>query len=145
MPELVTPELTLVRVADKEELNEYATARTAAGARVDKHLKANLSQLLGFDQVGNDRSKRWEAKDGTRGTFYNLADASRFYRADIPEAIPLFGTAAAKHRQLKLQHGITDGVDVFKKVVEGNRSSREGWFCGLPPPALATLYLMVLA
>ena len=139
MPELVTPELTLVRVADKEELNEYATARTAAGARVDKHLKANLSQLLGFDQVGNDRSKRWEAKDGTRGTFYNLADVSWFYRADIPEAIPLFGTAAAKHRQLKLQHGITDGVDVFKKVVEGNRSSREGWFCGLPPPALATL------
>ena len=32
MPELVTPELTLVRVADKEALNEYATARTAAGA-----------------------------------------------------------------------------------------------------------------
>ena len=28
MPELVTPELTLVRVADKEALNEYATART---------------------------------------------------------------------------------------------------------------------
>ena len=28
---------------------------------------------------------------------------------------------------------------MFKKVVEGNRSSREGWFCGLPPPALATL------
>ena len=47
--ELVTPELTLVRVADKEALNKYATARTAAGASVDKHLKANLSQLLGFD------------------------------------------------------------------------------------------------
>ncbi|KOO20871.1 hypothetical protein Ctob_003941 [Chrysochromulina tobinii] len=47
MPELVTPELTLVRVADKEVLNEYATARTAAGASVDRHLKANLSQLLG--------------------------------------------------------------------------------------------------
>ena len=122
MPELVTPELTLVRVADKEALNEYATARTAAGARVDKHLKANLSQLLGFDQVGNDRSKRWEAKDGTRSTFYNLADVSWFYHADIREAIPLFGTAAAKHRQLKLQHGITFGYDVFKKVVEGNRS-----------------------
>ena len=60
MPELVTPELTLVRVADKEELNEYATARTAAGARVDKHLKANLSQLLGFDQVG----KMIAPKDG---------------------------------------------------------------------------------
>ena len=45
MPELVTPELTLVRVADKEALNEYATARAAAGASVDKHLKANLSQL----------------------------------------------------------------------------------------------------
>ena len=121
MPELVTPELTLVRVADKEALNEYATARTAAGARVDKHLKANLSQLLGFDQVGNDRSKRWEAKDGTRSIFYNLADVSWFYHADIREAIPLFGTAAAKHRQLKLQHGITFGYDVFKKVVEGNR------------------------
>ncbi len=40
----VTPELTLVRV-DKEALNEYATARTAAGASVDGHLKANLSQL----------------------------------------------------------------------------------------------------
>ena len=145
MPELVTPELTLVRVADKEALDKYATARTAAGARVDYHLKGNLSQLLGFDHVGNDRSKRWEAKDGTRGTFYNLADVSWFYHADIREAIPLFGTAAAKHRQLRLQHGITDGVDVFKKVVEGNRSSREGWFCGLPPPALATLYLMVLA
>ena len=45
MPELVTPELTLIRVADKEALNEYATARAAAGASVDKHLKANLSQL----------------------------------------------------------------------------------------------------
>jgi hypothetical protein len=45
--ELVTPELTLVRVADKEALNKYATARTAAGA--GKHLKANLSQLFGFD------------------------------------------------------------------------------------------------
>ena len=139
MPELVTPELTLVRVADKEALNEYATARTAAGASVDKHLKANLSQLLGFDQVGNDRKKRWEATDGTRGTFYNLADVSWFYHADIREAIPLFGTAAAKHRQLQHQHGITDGVDVFKRVVEGKRSSREGWFCGQPPPALATL------
>ena len=34
MPELVTPELTLVRVADKEALDKdkYATARTAAGA-----------------------------------------------------------------------------------------------------------------
>ncbi len=52
----VTPELMLVRV-DKEALNEYATARTAAGASVDRHLKANLSQLLGFDQVGNDRKK----------------------------------------------------------------------------------------
>jgi hypothetical protein len=138
MPELDTPELTLVRV-DKEALNEYATARTAAGASVDRHLKANLSQLLGFDQVGNDRKKRWEASDGTRGTFYNMADVSWFYHADIQEAIPLFGTAAAKHRQLKLQHGITDGVDVFKQVVEGKRSSREGWFCGQPPPALATL------
>jgi hypothetical protein len=48
MPELVTPELTLVRVAHKEALNEYATARTAAGASVDKHLKANLSQLTCF-------------------------------------------------------------------------------------------------
>jgi hypothetical protein len=48
MPELVTPELTLIRVADKEALNEYATARTAAGASVDKHLKANLSQLTCF-------------------------------------------------------------------------------------------------
>jgi hypothetical protein len=94
---LVTPELTLVRVADKEVLNEYATARTAAGASVDRHLKANLSQLLGFDQVGNDRKKRWEASDGTRGTFYNLADVSWFYHADIQEAIQLFGTAAAKH------------------------------------------------
>ena len=35
MPELVTPELTLVRVADKEALDKYATARTAAGARVN--------------------------------------------------------------------------------------------------------------
>jgi hypothetical protein len=139
MPELVTPELTLVRVADKEALNEYATARTAAGASVDKHLKANLSQLLGFDQVGIDRKKRWEASDGTRGTFYNLADVSWFYHAGIQEAIPLFGTAAAKHRQLKLQHVITDGVDVFKQVMEGKRSSREGWFCDLPPQALATL------
>ena len=32
MPELVTPELTLVRIADKEALDKYATARTAAGA-----------------------------------------------------------------------------------------------------------------
>ena len=34
MPELFTPELTLVRVADKEALDKdkYATARTAAGA-----------------------------------------------------------------------------------------------------------------
>ena len=44
----VMPELTLIRVADKEALNEYATARTAAGASVDKHLKANLSQLTCF-------------------------------------------------------------------------------------------------
>jgi hypothetical protein len=35
MPALVTPELTLVRVADKEALDKYATARTAAGARVN--------------------------------------------------------------------------------------------------------------
>ena len=139
MPELVTPELTLVRIAHKEALDKYATARTAAGARVNYQLKANLAQLLGFDQVGSDRNKRWEATDGTRGTFYNLADVSWFYHADIREAIPLFGTAAAKHRQLKNQHGITDGVDVFKKVVGGKRSSKEGWFCGLPPPALATL------
>ena len=55
MPELVTPELTLVRIADKEALDKYATARTAAGARVNYQLKANLAQLLGFDQVGSDR------------------------------------------------------------------------------------------
>ena len=35
MSALVTPELTLVRVADKEALDKYATARTAAGARVN--------------------------------------------------------------------------------------------------------------
>ena len=58
MPELVTPELTLVRIADKEALDKYATARTAAGARVNYQLKANLAQLLGFDQVGSDRNKR---------------------------------------------------------------------------------------
>lgn len=80
-------------------------------------------------------SYRWD----TRHILQSGSDVSWFYRADIQEAIPLFGTAAAKHRQLKLQHGITDGVDVFKKVMEGNRSSREGWFCDLPPPALATL------
>ena len=45
MPELVTPELTLVRVADKEALDKYATARTAAEARVNYQLKGNLSQL----------------------------------------------------------------------------------------------------
>ena len=90
MPELVTPELTLVRLADKEALDKYATARTAAGARVNYQLKANLAQLLGFDQVGSDRKKRWEATDGTRGTFYNLADISWFYHAGIPEAIPLW-------------------------------------------------------
>jgi len=45
MPELVTPELTLVRVADKEALDKYATARTASGARVNYQLKGILSQL----------------------------------------------------------------------------------------------------
>ena len=46
MPELVTPELTLVRVADKEALDKYATARTAAGARVDYHLKGFVCVCL---------------------------------------------------------------------------------------------------
>jgi hypothetical protein len=45
MPELVTPELTLVRVADKEALDKYATVRTASGARVNYQLKGILSQL----------------------------------------------------------------------------------------------------
>ena len=45
MPELVTPELTLVRVADKEALDKYSTARTASGARVNYQLKGILSQL----------------------------------------------------------------------------------------------------
>jgi hypothetical protein len=39
------PELTLVRVADKEALDKYATARTAARARVNYQLKGILSQL----------------------------------------------------------------------------------------------------
>ena len=45
MPELVTPELTLVRVADKEALDKYSTVRTASGARVNYQLKGILSQL----------------------------------------------------------------------------------------------------
>jgi len=64
MPALVTPELTVYDIADKEALNSYAKARTAAGSRVNFALKANLEQLLEFDKVGTDRSKRWEAADG---------------------------------------------------------------------------------
>ena len=63
MPALVTPELTVYDIADKEALNSYAKARTAAGSRVNFALKANLEQLLEFDKVGTDRSKRWEAAD----------------------------------------------------------------------------------
>ena len=76
MPVLVTPERTVYRLADKAALASYVDTRTAAGHRVDYQLKANLAQLLGFDSVGKDRTKRWEAVDGARGKFYNLSDVS---------------------------------------------------------------------
>ena len=139
MPVLVTPERTVYRLADKAALASYVDTRTAAGHRVDYQLKANLAQLLGFDSVGKDRTKRWEAVDGARGKFYNLSDVSWFYHREVRVAVPLFGKAADKLRQMKEQHGLTDGKDVFKQVMEGKRTSREGWSCGLPPSALATL------
>ena len=139
MPTLVTPERTVQFIADKNALDDYAQARSAAGWLVDKHMKYNLSQLLEFDKVGEDRSKRFEVADGPRGKFYNLADVSWFYRADIRVAVPLFGKPAEKHRQMKQQHNIKEGIDVFKLVMAGKRPSKEGWSCGSPPSALATL------
>ena len=135
----MTPEQTVERIADKHALGVYAKARSDAGSRVDDQLKADLAQLLALDLFGSERSKRWEAIDGTCGKFYNLADVSWFYHAEVAVAVPLFGRAADKHRQLKQQHGITDGIDVFKKVMAGERPSREGWWSGTPPSALATL------
>ena len=139
MPTLLTPERTVQFIADKNALDDYAKARSAAGWLVDKHLKANLAQLLEFDMVGKDRSKRWEAVDAPRGKFYNMADVSWFYRADIRVAVPLFGKPAEKHRQIKQQYNIKEGIDVFKLILDGKRSSKEGWSGGPPPAALATL------
>jgi hypothetical protein len=36
---------------------------------------------------------------------------------------------------VKQQHGITDGIDVFKKVTAGEHPSREGWWSA---PSLGT-------
>ena len=76
---------------------------------------------------------------GIRGKFYNLADVSWFYHADIRVAVPLFGREADKLRQVKAQHNISDGKTVFTQVLDGKRTSREGWSCGPPPSELATL------
>ena len=98
-------------------------------------LAGNLRQLLGFDIVGCDRSKRFEA-GGTGNKFYRFEDVSWFHHPDVSTAVPLFGSQSQKHASL-MEHYKPSGLSLptFKRMLTDTAPSRvvDGWQRRPPP------------
>ena len=98
---LVTPELKVYRFADRSALIAFTKSR-----QLERHLAANLRQLLGFDEVGEDRTTRRAAAG-----WYNLRDVKFVLNTTTRLLVPLVGTVDDKLKQMQ-QHepDIDDGA-----------------------------------
>ena len=130
MPTLVTPEGRVQRIDNKAQLDEFADDRPDIGYK----LKGNISQLLGFDIIGADRSGRHEASG-----YFCVQDTftTWMYHDGVAFAIPLFGSAPQRFKQLKERASIQFSLPTFKRLVsDPGKRSEDGWWCGSPPAAV---------
>ena len=131
MPTLVTPEGRAYRIENKAQLEVFANGRTDIGYK----LKGNISQLLGFDIIGSDRSGKHEASG-----FFCVEDTftTWMYHDGMTVAIPLFGSAPQRFKQLQERASIQFSLPTFKRMVSApGKRSEDGWWCGSPPAAVA--------
>ena len=131
MPTLVTPEGRAHRIENKFQLDAFADGRTD----INYKLKGNISQLLGFDIIGSDRSGKHEASG-----FFCVEDCftTWMYHDGVTVAIPLFGSAPQRFKQLKERASIQFSLPTFKRLVSvPGKRSEDGWWCGSPPAAVA--------
>ena len=132
MPTLVTPEGCAYRIENKAELDVFADGRPQ---KIGYKLKGNIAQLLGFDIIGSDRSGKHEASG-----YFCVEDTltTWMYHDSVPVAIPLFGSAPQRFKQLQDRASIQFSLPTFKRMAStpGKRSD-DGWWCGSSPPAVA--------
>lgn len=129
MQRLVTPQLTVKFIENRAACDVYITA-----AGLDKHVAADLRQLLGFNEIPKDRKqKRLVA-------MYQLVDKLTWvYHPDVSEAVPLIGGKNKdRYEALKKEHDVTFGFAMFEKLVAGTRTPG-GWYRGGAPSAVDSL------
>ena len=86
MQRLVSPELRVYTVSDREALGELV-----AELRLDKTLAGNLRQLLGFKPVGPGRQARQVAED------WQLLESVRWLRhLESGKLVPVVGSNAIR-------------------------------------------------
>ena len=86
MQRLVSPELRVCTVSDREALSELVTE-----LRLDSTLAGNLRQLLGFQTVGTGRQARQVAGD------WQLLESVRWLRhLESGKLVPVVGSNAIR-------------------------------------------------
>ena len=130
MQRLATPQLTLKIIGNRAACDAYITA-----AGLDKHIAADLRQLLGFNELPKDgrKQKRLTA-------MYQLVDKMIWlYHPQVSVAVPLIGgTNEKRFASLKKDYDITFGFATFEKLVAGTRKAG-GWYKGVTPSAVNSL------
>ena len=134
MSTLITPapERALWHFPDKEALKEWAWDRS-----MHWKLRENLSQLLGFDDIGSSGARTGHERED----YFLLQDITWMYHEKQRDVIPLFGTGPKKYQQLTQRvTNIGFKLRKFQKMLasKGTRSD-DGWWVGEQPAAVASL------
>ena len=116
MQRLVSPELRVYTVSDREALGELV-----AELRLDKTLAGNLRQLLGFKPVGPGRQARQMAED------WQKLESVRWLRhVDTSELVPVIGSFV--HIQRILAHlGLHFNPPSLKNLFNRRLKALRGW------------------
>ena len=112
---LISPERTIHRIASRADLDELVEARG-----VGWQLAGNLRQLLGYDQVGADRTRR-----RTASGWYLLHEAKWLLNTESRLLVPLFGTVRERLTAMQEHEpGIDEGQ--LKNLCNGKRKKAVG-------------------
>ena len=119
MQRLVSPELRVYTVSDREALGELV-----AELRLDKTLAGNLRQLLGFKPVGPGRQARQVAED------WQLLESVRWLRhLESGKLVPVVGSLTHKQHTLLAHLEKPCSLDQLKNLLHGRTLQMQGWQC----------------